>query len=258
MAGQTEEELRYDAEAAIRLGTTTIDFYPINNLTAPRQMHRRIREAGLEYLPATIRVKYRILLDSLLRERGYAAINGYSYSLRTPGERQGVVQRNPNFLYHDLVYGYEDDEIIGYGSSAISQMIGYNLHNCSDRRKYVSDVLHEGVLCHEAFGRILAPERGIVSFPFRGDLEKNRIRWERVPGETWIAMQEAVASGLIIDRGERYELSPAGWLFYVNLMYYLMPNLGKEWITDWMKRQCAAGRSCGETSLGELLNREMA
>src|SRR5205085_4264268 len=81
MAGQTEEELYQDAEAALNLQTTTIDFYPINNLTAPRPMHQKIRKVGLTYLPAATRVQYRIDLHHFLRSHGYAPINGYSYSV---------------------------------------------------------------------------------------------------------------------------------------------------------------------------------
>lgn len=252
-ASQNEDELHYDAEAALRLQTTTIDFYPINNLTAPRLMHRMISQAGLSYLPATTRVQYRIYLDNLLRSHGYAPINGYGYSVAGKRDKGSVVQHAPKFLYHDLVYGYHDDEIIGYGSSAISQMIGFNLHNTVDRRKYVTQLLEEKTLPHRAYGPIASPERGVVSFPFRNALDKSRVPWGRLPDETWIALQEAIQSGLVIEQSDRYELSPIGWLFYVNLMYYFMPQPGKKWITDRIERYQNDGRSCGDTNLSELI-----
>jgi anaerobilin synthase len=39
-----------------------------------------------------------------------------------------------------------------------------------------------------------------------------------------VALQEALDAQLIVDQGDRYELTKVGWLFYVNLMYYLMPE----------------------------------
>jgi oxygen-independent coproporphyrinogen-3 oxidase len=255
MAGQDEGELYDDAEEALRLQTTTIDFYPINNLTAPRLMHRLIRKAGLGYLPATTRVQYRRYIDTLLRSRGYAPINGYGYSLAdTAAADAMVVQHTPKFLYHDLVYGYDDDEIIGYGSSAISQMTGFNLLNIADHASYVTRVLENRTLPHEAYEPVASPERGIVSFPFRGVLDKSRVPWARVPDETWVALQEAIDAGLVIERSDRYELTSTGWLFYVNLMYYFMPERSKKWITTQMEKQRGDGRDCGDTDLSELID----
>jgi len=48
-------------------------------------------------------------------------------------------------------------------------------------------------------------------------------------------------------------LNHAGWLFYVNLMYYFMPNVGKEWISDTIDKQEQKGRRCGSTELSELM-----
>jgi len=254
MAGQDEEELYNDADAALRLQTTTIDFYPLNNFAAPRPMHRAMRKSGLSYLPATTRIQYRRYLDKLLRSRGYAPINGYGYSVADRAEDSTVVQHAPKFLYHDLIYGYQDDEIIGYGSSAISQMMGFNLLNTADRSRYVTQVLEDKALPHEAYGPIASPERGIVSFPFRGVLEKSRVSWARLPDETWIALQEAMDAGLVIERSDGYELSPVGWLFYVNLMYYFMPERGKKWITNQIERCQSDGRGCGDTDLSGLVD----
>ena len=47
MAGQQLEELDADLAAAMALWTTTIDVYPVNNLTAPRLIHSSLKRAGL-------------------------------------------------------------------------------------------------------------------------------------------------------------------------------------------------------------------
>jgi anaerobilin synthase len=254
MAGQDLDELFRDVTAAVSLQTTTIDVYPINNLAASRGMHVALTKAGLEPLAESTRVQFRICLRQLFQELGYRPISGYSFAVAhdTCNESLDPVQHSPNFLYHDMVYGYHDDEVIGYGSSAISQMPGFNMYNFADRQAYMDEVLKNRVLPHLSFGPIAAPERGIVSFPYRGVLQKSRVDWDQVPDETLIALQEALETGLIVDQGEKYTLTKVGWLFYVNLMYYFMPSLGKHVISERIERQEGLGRKCGKTELSHI------
>jgi oxygen-independent coproporphyrinogen-3 oxidase len=111
MAGQDREQLCDDLTAALSLQTTTIDVYPINNLTAPQSIHRAMARAGLGFLPATTRFQFRIYLDQILRECGYGAISGYSYAIaeKSCPDAFGPVQHSPKFLYHDMFYGHDDD-----------------------------------------------------------------------------------------------------------------------------------------------------
>jgi anaerobilin synthase len=260
MAGQNLDQASSDLNAAVSLRTTTVDVYPINNLVASQLMHREMARAGLNFLPATTRVQFRIYLDQLFRERGYAPISGYGYAIADKARRYspGQVQHSPKFLYHDILYGYHDDEIIGYGSSACSQLPGFNIYNFTNRHAYVNEVLTKRALPHFSFGPIGAPERGIVSFPYRGTLEKSRVAWSEVPEETVVALREALDAKLIVDLGERYELTKAGLLFYVNLMYYLMPSRGKHWISNQIERLQREGRQCGSTDLTHLIHDESA
>lgn len=249
MAGQSQEELLEDVLAAVSLKTTTIDVYPLNNLTAPRAMHAAASRAGLDVLPEYTRVQLRIYVEKIFREFGYRPISGYSFS---PASKTGLlekVQHEPKFLYHDLVYGYHDDEIIGYGSSAISQIPGFNMYNFSNRQAYVSELISKQSLPHKSYGSVEAPERGVVSFPYRGSLNKIRVPWKEVPDDTLAALEQAQQAGLIFDQGDRYTLTDAGWLFYVNLMYYLMPESGKVRLSEKIELQKQKGHDCGNTDL---------
>jgi coproporphyrinogen III oxidase-like Fe-S oxidoreductase len=254
MAGQDLDQLYGDITAALNLQTTTVDVYPINNLSAPRSMHHAIARAGLTFLPATTRVQFRIYLDQFFRERGYAPISGYGYAMadKTCHDTPSTVQHSPKFLYHDIFYGYHDDEIIGYGPSAGSHLPGFVLHNSAKTQAYVSEVLTNKTLPHRSYGPIAAPERGIISFPFRGTLEKSRIAWAKVPEETLLALQEALNAELIVDLGKRYELTKVGWLFYVNLMYYLMPSISKHCLSNKIEQLQQKGRRCGNTELSPI------
>jgi anaerobilin synthase len=247
MAGQSPEDLDRDINEALSLKTTTIDFYPLNNIAAQIRMHKLVHEAGLEHLPATRRLEYRRHIDQELRARGYCAINGYSYT-RSDGLNQGPVQHNRTFQYHDIIYGYHDDALLGYGASALTQLPGYNVYNHADRAEYIS-LVEAGTLPWEASGVGECPEKGVVTFPYRGALDKSRIPWDRLPLETLGAFDEAVSAGLAVDAGESYELTERGWLFYVNLMYYLMPTNGKQWISDRIAARLASGHECERTDL---------
>jgi coproporphyrinogen III oxidase-like Fe-S oxidoreductase len=255
MAGQNLDQLHDDIAAAVRLKTRTIDVYPINNLAASRAMHVAVARAGLDLLPAATRLQFRVYIDELFQELGYAPISGYSYAIsdETCKDRRVAVQHSPKFHYHDILYGHHDDEIIGYGSSALSQIPGFNLYNPANRQAYVTRIMEGGALPHISFGPVEAPERGIVFLPYRGVLEKRRVPWDEVPDETLVALRQAEDAELIVDQGNKYEITKVGWLFYVNLMYYLMPAPGKRWVSDKIERQQQAGRSSGNTDLTELI-----
>ncbi|RBQ21943.1 hypothetical protein DP939_04530 [Spongiactinospora rosea] len=254
MAGQELGELDDDIAAITELGTTTLDVYPINNLSATSAMHRAIRRAGLGYLPEAARVRFRMHAEERLRGLGYSPISGYGFA-RTDSRADvaGPVQETPTFLYHDLVYGHEDDEIIGYGSSAMSRSPGVSLCNIDNRRAYVETVIGKKSLPHDRIGRCRSPERGVVTFPFRGELDKARVPWHQVPDETLNALREAIDADLVTDEGERYVLTRHGWLFYVNLMFHLMPASGKQLISQKMEEMEHGGRLTGITDLTNLM-----
>jgi coproporphyrinogen III oxidase-like Fe-S oxidoreductase len=221
----------------------------MNNLTASPSMHRAIADRKLSYLPATTRTMYRIYLDRWFSRHGYRPISGFGYS-RSNGQ-EGVIQNAPKFLYHDILYGYHDDEIIGYGASAMSQVPNYNLYN-PRTKSYIRKLLADKELPWNRLRATNSPERGIVTFPYRGELDKRRVPWDLVPTETWVALYELQKAGLVVDDCDRYLVSKVGWLYYVNLMYYLMPKQGKESLSNNIIKQYRDGRLCGETTLEGL------
>ncbi|MBL0388416.1 coproporphyrinogen III oxidase family protein [Tumebacillus sp. ITR2] len=253
MAGQSLDDLLAEADAAIALGTTTIDFYPLNYMSASLKMHRSFKEKGLEMLSPSTKTSYRMFLDEYMRAQGYHPINGYSYTRpkQLPTERT-VLIREPIFLYHDMLYGYQGDEVIGFGSSAISQVHNYTMVNPNSMEGYIKAMQTES-LDVTTIENLNCPEKGIVYFPYRGVLDKKRIDWERVPQETIQALQEAVDQGLVLDEGTQYTLSPSGWLFYVNLVYFLTPEKGKQWLSQRIEMRIEEGRSADEVKLYQII-----
>lgn len=230
MAGQTPEELLYDARCALELKTTTVDFYPLNNLASQKVLYNNFKAHGLNHLPASVRLDYRQRLDRFLQSQGALRISGYGYWNTTTNTPSGGSR--PLFLYHDLVYGYHDDAVIGFGSSALSQLPGYNVYNTPSRLGYVASMRSGSRPGFSSFQIPLSPERGIVGFPYRGSLDMSRIPLGELPDATQKAFEELQRAGLVTGTDPCFALSDAGWLFYVNCMYYLMPDRGKQWISD--------------------------
>ena len=243
IAGQQVEDVVEDALNAAQLGTTTIDFYVLNNLAAQKKMHSTLNDLGLQPSTAAHRIEQRKRIAHQMLSSGYARINGYSYALRQ-GSTEQLIQSSPCFLYHDILYGYHDDTVVGYGASAFTLVPGYNLYNVFGRQEYSSAVLSRNTLpsiVHHVGER---SEKGIVTFPYRGGLAKSRIPWGTVPQETVDALDQLVNAGLVVENPTTFDLSEAGWLYYVNLMYFLMPTDSKLWLSEEIAARIKAGREC--------------
>jgi coproporphyrinogen III oxidase-like Fe-S oxidoreductase len=248
IAGQDANDVLADAEAAVSLATTTVDFYPLNNVAAQARMHDALREEGFARLSAVQRMAQRRLIAEYMLARQYARINGYSYA-RKAGSSTGLIQHSPRFLYHDILYGHDDDGVIGYGASAITQLPGWNVHNAAVRADYTKVLLERDTLPSVAYRVPEGAGKGVVTFPYRGVLRKERVAWDSVSPETGRALEQLVQSGLAEEYPDRYQVTEAGWLYYVNMMYFLMPVAGKKWISDRIATRLAAGHECETTEL---------
>jgi anaerobilin synthase len=248
IAGQGVDDVLQDADSAIELATTTIDFYPLNNVAAQPRMHRAFRSEGLERPTAAQRLQHRRSLRDHMLARRYARINGYGYALRRGGADE-MIQSSPNFLYHDILYGYGDDAIVGYGASAVSQVPGYNFYNSAARTQYRTMLAEQNALPYAAYRTTGSSEKGIVTFPYRGALVKSRIPWASVSHETLDSLDRLVRAGLVREKKDTFEVTETGWLYYVNLMYFLMPSDGKRRMSKQISDRIAAGHEYESTAL---------
>lgn len=248
IAGQDASDVIADAETVVSLATTTVDFYPLNNVAAQARMHDALREEGFARLSAVQRMAQRRLIADFMLGQQYARINGYSYA-RKGRPSSGIIQHSPRFLYHDILYGHHDDGVIGYGASAITQLPGLNLYNDAARADYAKVLLERDTLPSVAYRVSDGGGKGVVTFPYRGVLLKERVPWESVPRETRRALEQLVQSGLAEEHADRYQVTELGWLYYVNMMYFLMPVPGKQWISERIALRLAEGHECENTEL---------
>ncbi len=226
ISGQTLDEILQDIDDVNALGTTTVDYYTLNNGVAQPKLHRAFAEHGLRPLSAHTRLSYRMYLNEYLRSQGFVPNNSYSFirSTAKPGSPRSVIQREPIFLYQDLTYGYANDFIDAYGPGAQSYFGQALVANIENREQYEIRLLSDqpSGWC-TAYHNIDTAGKGIVYFSYRGELEKARIDWTKISEGVCAALDQVVSYGLAVEESDRYKLTETGWLFSVNLMYMLMP-----------------------------------
>jgi oxygen-independent coproporphyrinogen-3 oxidase len=245
MAGQSLDDVLADVDSVNQLEVATVDYYPLSNVAAQVRLHRAFASQGLRALSATTRLSYRMFLNEYLRAQGYVPNSSYSFTRSTAatGMPRVVIQREPIFRYMDVAYGYADEHVDAYGAGALGMYGPDCVYNIANREQYARRLLSDRRQpWFKAYGGLQAAEKGIVYFPYRGVLEKSRIAWEQVHGETRAALDLSVASGLAIDRGDRYELTEAGWLSAVNYMYALMPSVAQDQLSSVIAHAYTQGR----------------
>ncbi len=237
MAGQSLDDFLTDVDRVRELETTTVDYYPLNNVSAQLRLHQSFAERNLRPLSANTKLSYRMFLNEYLRAQGYVPINGYSF-MRAPASAKAqrvVLCQDRIFRYHDIVHGYDDEHVDGYGAGAMGRYGPCSTSNIANREQYMQRLLDgERRPWFQGYTGLPAAEKGIVYFPYRGTLDKSRIAWDQIHPETRTALEESVAHGLAVDRGESYEITEAGWLFYVNYIYALMPRKAQERISHFI------------------------
>ena len=243
IAGQSLDDLLNDFDQANALNMTTIDCYTLNNIVAQTKMHRAFAQQGLKPLSANTKLSYRMFLNEYLRAQGYVPNNAYSFAKNNApaGSPRKVVQRDPVLLYQDATYGYTNDYVDCYGAGAFGTMGSHIVYNIGNREQYAARLLSDKPQAwFTAYSDLDAANRGIVYFPYRGLLDKSLVAWDKVDPETRAALDQAVACELVIDHGDSYTLTDAGWLFAVNLMYLLLPTADQQVISTLIKRSAAS------------------
>lgn len=246
MAGQTLDDFLTDVDRVRELETTTVDYYPLNNVSSQLRLHRAFADHELRPLSANTKLSYRMFLNEYLRAQGYVPISGFSFTrdTRPVGSPRVVVNPNPVFRYHDIVLGYGDEFVDSYGAGAFGDYGSHKVLNIWNREQYVTRLLGDEQRKPWFYAYLCGgeAERGIVYYPYRGSLDKSRIAWDEVHPDTRAALAESVRHGLAVDCGDHYEVTDSGWLFYVNYIYALMPHSAQEVLSHHITHAYTHGR----------------
>ncbi|MCL8307911.1 coproporphyrinogen-III oxidase family protein [Pseudomonas putida] len=225
MNGSSERQTLADIDKAIELGVSNLDIYPINNAATSVKLHKSIKARFTDVMPALRKLNMKLMFDEHLRQKGYVPYNGHGY-VRMPTEQGQLLSRRYAFVYHEHVYGYASHDILGFGVNAISSVAGNVITNTSLREQYIHRMLAGECVCrvseHDPVLDAVKPL--VLRLPYHGRAEKSLIELDRMPAGLMARLNALINAGLVEDQPHAYELTRLGWLWYSNLMFYLIPE----------------------------------
>lgn len=224
MSGQDEEELIADLQAAVALGTTNVDIYPIDNIVTQVGLHAKLERAGATPTSAMRKFGMNVLVDQAMRHAGFMPHNGHGY-VRTLATSD-VVSDAYSFVYHEHVYGYHDYDLMGFGVNAISSTMGHVMTQTHSKKVYREAVAQGRIPCEiSRHDRALDFARPLVlRLPYHGRIDTRNVRWDSVHPEVIDKLERLKQERFVVEDGESLSLTKLGWYWYVNLMYFLMPS----------------------------------
>ncbi len=224
MSGQDEDELIADLTEAVRLGTTNVDIYPIDNIVTQVGLHAKLGTANAIPTSAMRKFSMNVLVDQFMRHAGFMPHNGHGY-VRAP-VTSAVVSDAYSFVYHEHVYGYHDFDVLGFGVNAISSTIGHVTTNTHSRKVYAEKLSLGTIPCETSehdysldYARPL-----VLRLPYHGHVEKHHLVWDRIHPEVLAKLGQLKDEGLVIEEETSLSLTKLGWYWYVDMMYFLMPK----------------------------------
>ncbi len=242
MNGQTDDEFFDDLEKAVELDIPNMAFYPINNLITQLCLHKSFEAHGRYPTSGLTKFYMNVTLNQFMRANGYLPHNGHEYVKVSVNEieKKPVVTNTYSFKYHEHVYGYKQQEVIGFGTNAISALNRYVITNTDSIAKYTTNLLQNNqwdfsVGEHET----VADEcRGmILHLPYHGTIDKSRIAWDKLDEAIVRSFNNLLHYGFIKESIKSYQLTEHGWHWYVNLIYYLCPS-NEQRLIDGYISQC--------------------
>jgi coproporphyrinogen III oxidase-like Fe-S oxidoreductase len=236
MHGQTMDELAGDVQQAVDLGTATCEFYPINHLATQNSLHAGYQAAGLRPLHYVEKMAMTTFIGQYMRAASFKPYCGYGYvRLPDPEAETDFVSNRYSNVYHEHCEGYYDNDLVGFGSSGISQSLDVTIMNDPSRSSYIRNLADGDIKVSVIRADHIPYERGVVlGLPYHGSIRKDRIRWEKIAPDIKSRLAELVGEGLVEERADQYVLTELGWTWYVNMMYYLSPLSEQRQLDDWV------------------------
>lgn len=225
MHGQTLTEFTRDIQALIDAGSETIDCYPITNVATQGSLHRGYARLGLKPTPYIDKMVMTLYLNQFMAAAGFKRHNGHGFIRlgSRPVDPSGTSRVFRNYYNTTAMFSHHDADVVGFGSSAISQVGRHVLQNDVNRESYVRGLLDGKELSVKVTRNRHVPwDRGLVHYlPYVGQADKSRIPWDHIEPETAEKLGILAEEGLIEETADEYRTTELGWAWYVNLMYYL-------------------------------------
>jgi len=225
MSGQEENEIISDLESAINLRTSNIDIYPIDNIVTQPRLHHKLKSLNMNPTPALRKFNMNVLIDKYMRSKGFMPHNGHGY-YRTESNDHDILTDKYRFVYHEHVYGYSNYDLLGFGVNAISNIFGYVITNTSNRGNYINNLSKNIIPCsiskHDNSLDHTKPL--ILRLPYHGFIEKNKVNLNLVRKDVLKKINTLIENKLLVETKDEFKITKIGWYWYVNIIYYLMPE----------------------------------
>ncbi|MEU8251097.1 radical SAM protein [Nonomuraea sp. NPDC048916] len=239
MHGQTMTEFAQDIQDAIDLGTESCEFYPINHLVTQNTLHTGYKGANLRALSYVEKMGMTVFLNHYMRNSGYKLYNGHGFARLDgpdpePAEFTTTTYGNK---YHEYCWAHADDDLVGFGASAVTQSLDWTIMNDESRTGYINGLLdNDDIKVKVTRSDHIPYERGLVlHLPYHGRLDKSRVEWDKIDPEVLVKLDELVREGMFEDRPHEYVITELGWTWYVNMMYYLSPSGDQKILDDFIE-----------------------
>jgi coproporphyrinogen III oxidase-like Fe-S oxidoreductase len=237
MHGQTMDELAGDVQQAIALGTETCEFYPVNHLATQNALHAGYQAAGLRPLHYVEKMVMTNFIGQCMRAASFKPYCGYGYvRLPDPELEPDFISNRYSNLYHEHCEGYYDNDLVGFGSSGISQTLDVTIMNDPNRSSYIKNLADGDIKVSVIRADHIPYERGVVlGLPYHGSIRKDRIPWQKIDPVIISTLAELVSEGLVEERADEFVITELGWTWYVNMMYYLSPDSERKQLDEWVE-----------------------
>ena len=188
MHGQSLTEFARDIQSLIDTGTETIDCYPITNLATQASLHAGYARLGLKPTPYIDKLAMTLFLNQYMAAAGFKRHNGHGFIRLGPRpvNPSGTTSVFRNYYNTTAMFAHHDADVIGFGSSAISQVGRHVLQNDPNRESYAR-ALNEGkeLSVKVTKNRRIPWDRGLVLYlPYVGAIDKDRVPWDHIEPDT--------------------------------------------------------------------------
>ncbi|MEU6182729.1 radical SAM protein [Streptomyces coeruleorubidus] len=244
MHGQTTAEFAEDIQKAVDLGTESCEFYPINHLVTQNALHTGYQSKGLKALSYVDKMGLTVFANHYLRNSGLRLYNGHGYARHPdPASDTDFISRRYSNKYHEYCWAHWDDDLIGFGASSTTQCLDWTIMNDESRTSYIKNLLdHDDLKVKVTRAEHVPYERGLVlALPYHGHIDKNRILWDRIPGEVKDRFGELLGAGMFEERPDGYAITELGWTWYVNMMYYMSPAADRKILDEFVEARSKNG-----------------
>ena len=236
--GQSFEDFIFDLEQVVSLKLTNIAFYPINNIVTQNCLHEKYRLNNKKAVSGLTKHIMNITLRQFMYSNGYLPHNGHEYVKvsRSEIDRNPVITNEYSFIYHEHVYGYSFQDVLGFGPNAISSLYDYTLINTDSINRYINDLKHGklNIKIGKHYPNIDESKGIILRLPYHGFAEKKMINMELIDSSTIQSLNSLINSGFVKETENNFELTMLGWQWYVNLFYFLSPPQEKNVLNDYI------------------------